>query len=185
MTALDRKPVASMTPVVELSAGGLLSPGFERLCRALMLFEGDGGIPCCPGSAEHGPASCTCWEPIYSDPQNLPQAGPAAVMPAPCGDCAYRADSPERNGGAPVRHDAEQLEELVADGEPFYCHTGMRQVVAWEHPVGVRVEVRPADVDYRPPIVRGRPYQASGAPGLLCAGWAARRRSLVRSGVRP
>lgn len=45
----------------------------------------------------------------------------AAVMPAPCEDCAFRRGSPEREDPSAWA----ALQRSVADGKTFYCHQGM------------------------------------------------------------
>jgi hypothetical protein len=146
---------------------------------------------CCMGAAALGPARCTCWNPVYdleqADPDpvavKLLDAGvQPATQPAPCADCAYRLGSPEREGDKRYSGDQALLERIVASGERFWCHQGMRKVTAWRHPSGA---VIPVDVDgYAPPKVGGVPWQADGQPGLVCGGWAARRRAyLARTGA--
>lgn len=132
--------------------------------------------PCCSGAAEHGPLGCTCWVPVFDQDQSteLELDVFPNVMPLGCRDCAYRADSPERQGAPEVSGDQEFLERIVVDGEPFWCHDGMRQIVAFTHPTGARIEL-PRDVAYDPPIANGTPYRTDGRPGSLCAGWSARR----------
>ena len=63
--------------------------------------------------------------------------------------------------------------DLRERGDVFWCHSGMRRPVAYRHAVLGEVAADPAD--YRPVIVDGVPYQADGRPGLICAGWMARR----------
>jgi hypothetical protein len=43
-----------------------------------------------------------------------------------CEDCAFRPNSPERQGldGYENNDGGERLAELVDKGEPFYCHQG-------------------------------------------------------------
>lgn len=135
---------------------------------------------CCDGSAYRGAGGCLCWEPEYDLEQ-------AAVLDLDavttgrsqmCHDCAYRPGSPERLGDPAAMGTQETLEALVADAEPFWCHENMRRPVRWRHPSGATVPG--SAMDYRPPIVDGRPYRADGSPGLLCAGWTARCLSLAR-----
>jgi hypothetical protein len=90
-----------------------------------------------------------------------------------CQDCAFKPGSPERQGDPRYRGDTEFLNRIVETGESFFCHQGIRRVVAWEHPSGARVE--PAPGDYQPPVIDGVPYRADGSPGELCAGWTSRR----------
>lgn len=135
---------------------------------------------CCYGAAVYGPDRCTCWVEVCDRPQAPARADASNIgQPgdAPCSTCAYRPDSPERTGAAHVDGDEATLRRLVAEGRPFYCHAGMRHVVAYEHPSGARVDLPPehATAAFRPLMVDGVPYQADGTPALLCAGWFARR----------
>lgn len=123
---------------------------------------------CCMGAVMRGAAYCTCWDPIF----NLEQAA-ADTSTTPtirqkcCQDCAYRQGSPERE-----RDDGE-LDEIVAHPDrTFWCHQGMRKVVAWHHPDGRELPAGPED-DYKPLIVGEVPYLADGTAGERCAGWAA------------
>lgn len=131
---------------------------------------GDG--ECCPGAILDGPEHCTCWEPVYSAPQEAAKAGPSNVQPRPCGDCAFRSDSPERSGDESYEGDWDELEHLAATGRPFFCHSGMRHRAAWRHPSGAEVPGHPGDYD--PSIVNGIPRKADGSPADLCGGWHAR-----------
>lgn len=147
-----------------------------------------GGGMCCMGAAAMGPQRCTCWEPVYDleqaepDPTAVRLLG-AGVQPVtrtvPCHDCAYRPGSPERRGEEGYAGNQELLDHIVASGERFWCHQGMRKPIAWRHPSEATV---PVEVDgYDPPRVEGVPYKADGQPGEVCAGWAARRRALAAS----
>ncbi len=138
---------------------------------------------CCEGAAMNGPARCTCWVPVYdleqTDPDTTTLAG---ARTEPCSDCAYRPDSPERNGSAEhALSGAGELDALVVSGQPFWCHVGMRKPIAYEHPSGIRVTAR-AD-HYDPPIIAGVPYRADGTAGQLCAGWLARRLHVMQTDV--
>lgn len=138
-------------------------------------------VDCCIGSANGGPGACTCWEVEYDQEQTPPGEPAVEVWPSMCDDCAYRPDSPER------QHD-DRYVEPPDNGEPFWCHRGMRKVRDWRHPAGIFVE---ADGDYYAPPGRyleaewldGRitrtavPFQANGEPAKRCAGWAAHERS--------
>jgi hypothetical protein len=130
---------------------------------------------CCMGAAVYGPERCTCWHNEYDREQAPMRPADSDCQPRPCGDCAYRPGSPERAGAEHVSGDQDSLDQLVATGQPFYCHQGMRRVVAVVHgPTGTRVERGPDA--YEPPFGDdGRPYQADGQPALLCGGWAALR----------
>lgn len=136
---------------------------------------GNDDIPCCMGSTLHGPVGCTCWQPVYDVAPRPPRRDePTPTRPSLCHDCAYRPRSPERRGDLDVAADAAELERLAVTGTPFYCHDGMRRVVAWQHPSGARIDA--SALEYAPTVDGGRPYQADGTPALLCAGWAAMRR---------
>lgn len=133
---------------------------------------------CCPGAAMFGPDRCTCWVPVYDlaqQPLQPLQAG-QPVPPDPlkmCADCAYRPGSPERRGEDGYQGDADGLDDMVASGQPFACHQGIRRPVKWRHPSGAEVPGHPAG--YAPPIRDGIPYKADGTPANLCAGWFLRR----------
>jgi hypothetical protein len=145
---------------------------------------GVGGLPdglpdagdgmCCVGAAEYGPDGCTCWEPVVTlDPRPVLPVHDPVPRPTPCADCAFRPDSPERNGDDRYDHATEDdLRDLVFGSKPFFCHDGMQRVAAFVHPSGV---THPMDTDmYRPPIADGVPYRADGLPAFVCAGWYAR-----------
>lgn len=134
------------------------------------------GGACCDGSAVKGPQYCLCWEPVFdAGQQPVIEGGPGRRAVA-CSDCAYKAGSPERQGDERYNGDPEFLNRIVATGERFYCHVGIRQAVKLVHPSGAEVDLLAvAPGDYRPPIEDGIPYKADGTPGDLCAGWAARR----------
>lgn len=143
--------------------------------------------PCCYGSAEDGPSACTCWEPVY-DLEQAPPAPTVAMggdMPLDsydirtraemCADCAFRPDSPERQGDDRYNHASDdELREL----DHFWCHQGMRKPVAYRHPYGITLT---ADHDaYDPPqrtVGNIRvPFKADGTPGDRCAGFDAWKR---------
>jgi hypothetical protein len=143
---------------------------------------------CCWGTVMRGPSGCTCWELIYDLEQVEPDPKAVAWLAAgiqpvtrsrPCEDCAYRADSPERQGSEDVSGDQALLDRIVAEGSRFWCHQGIRRPVAWRHPSGAEIPGSPSD--YRPPIVDGVPYRADGTAAEVCAGWAARRRALEQA----
>lgn len=137
------------------------------------------GVSCCIGHAVYGPGGCTCWEPVYDQPQ-APHNGSfdAAKRPTLCHDCAYRNGSPERVGAKGYSGNEEMLEELVATGRPFWCHQGLRKIVAWEHPNGMTIPAH--DAAYDPLEVRSESgaivVKADGTPGDLCGGWCAKRK---------
>ena len=146
-------------------------------------------VDCCAGRIADGPAGCTCWQPIYDREQIEPTDETVArvvcgeqqpeVRKRMCADCAYRPGSPEKQGAETAAVDASDLERLARE-DRFWCHDEMRSPVAWQHPSGPRIPADPERTgDYQPPIVCGVPYRANGQPGLLCAGWAARRRALT------
>lgn len=157
--------------------------------RGLALVVAGSPWECCDSARDKGPAECTCWTPVYDKPQTDPAPETVVglilgditpdVRERMCGDCAYRPNSPERNGDS-MGCNAAELEQLAADGTRFWCHDGMRKPVAWRHPKGMRIAATSeADGDYQPPIIDGVPYRADGRPGLLCAGWNARNRALT------
>ncbi|MFL6141600.1 MAG: hypothetical protein ACJ72N_06995 [Labedaea sp.] len=156
--------------------------------RGLALVAAGSPWKCCWDATERGPAACICWQPVYDREQTTPTAETVAalalgearpdVRDRMCGDCAYRPGSPEKSGSEDVDGDAQQLERLAATGTRFFCHDGMRKPVAWRHPAGMRITAV-SDGDYQPPIIDNVPYRADGQPGLLCAGWDARRRALT------
>jgi hypothetical protein len=132
-----------------------------------------GGIPCCYGSAHNGPGGCTCWVPIYDSEQSPLQDGPVAKRNTMCEDCAYRKNSPERSGLEGYSGDEDMLMEIVYTGEPFYCHQGMRRVIAYRHPCGFEIPA-PAS-DYAPPLGYQVPLKADGTLADICGGWCAQR----------
>lgn len=133
--------------------------------------------PCCYGSANDGPRGCTCWEPIYDREQAALQEGPMELRVKCCHDCAYRQGSPERERGE--YDECGGLSDIAGGGRSiFVCHQGMRRIVGWRHPVmGELPYAGPGD--YRAPKGDGCAWQVDGRPGVLCAGWAALRRSLL------
>lgn len=94
--------------------------------------------------------------------QSEPRFGKIKTRSKCCHDCAYRQGSPERTRG-------EDLAEFNAG--IFYCHEGMRRIIAYEHPDGRRIEEENPGA-YDPPTIGEIAYQASGAPAKRCAGWA-------------
>lgn len=132
---------------------------------------------CCIGAAMFGNSRCTCWEPVYDlDQQSLANGGEppeeVATRAKCCHDCAYRNGSPERSDEA----EEERLLDIArSDGrQEFWCHQGVRRVVAFRHPDGR--ELPAGEGDYRPPLgPEERPviWKADGTPGERCAGWAA------------
>lgn len=157
--------------------------------RGLALVMAGEPWTCCPDARDKGPAACTCWRPVFDREQADPDLQAVVGLalgemeppqrPLMCGDCAYRPGSPERTGSAEYNGSAAELDRIARE-DRFWCHDGMRKPVAWRHPRGMRIAtVQAADGDFQPPIIEGVPYRADGQPGLLCAGWAARRRALT------
>jgi hypothetical protein len=133
---------------------------------------------CCWGSTlaseedgtEASIRACTCWTPVYDlEQQPLAETSPPSTRIEQCHDCAYLATTAADPDRYPEQRDRERLFELGPD-EPFYCHVGMRRIVAWEHPAGHRIEA--AQDDYASPT-RGRTaFKADGTSADRCAGWA-------------
>jgi hypothetical protein len=140
---------------------------------ALEMPEAGGGY-CCMGAVMNGPQGCTCWVSVYDLEQQAlsRKRGLRPLPPVPlkmCGDCAFRPGSPERAGADGYEGDQDLLDELVATGNPFYCHQGVRRTLSLRHPDGAEVDGHPGDYD--PPIAAGFPWKADGTPADLCAGW--------------
>lgn len=127
---------------------------------------GEGG--CCMGAAVYGPDRCTCWEPVYDQEQHEVVQSEPIPRSKPCDDCAFRSDSPESNGDD--RYEPYEFTPKQA----FFCHGGMRRIVAYRHPTGVSV---PADTEdrWKPPQIGNVVFKASGEPAEICAGWAVRK----------
>ena len=112
---------------------------------------------------------------------------PRMCEPGP-GDagCAFRPGSPERAGDTRQQCSGDgELDDLVMEGTPFYCHYGCRKVVRLVHPSGAVYEVTHGD--YRPPSARNDaaagqwvPYQADGTPARICSGWFLRWQAWLR-----
>lgn len=138
---------------------------------------------CCWGDALDGAERCTCWEPVFDCDQATPQPPTSLddihTRPHPCGDCAFRKDSPERAD----TWAEEELLNLAPAGETFWCHDGMRRPTHWQHPDGRTIAG--SDADWQPAILAGIPYRADGRPGLLCAAWAARAIRHTRTPASP
>ena len=142
-------------------------------------------VPCCLGTAASVWDSCTCWEPIYDPPEQARMLrGEVTVMPAMCGDCAYRPGSPERRGSPDAAADGHDLDDLAISGERFWCHDGMRRIIGMRHTgTGETVELT-GQHHYDPPVDgRQRPHRTDGTVGSLCAGWDARRRAWAATPV--
>ena len=138
------------------------------------------GVPCCWATIGGGDwGDCTCWAPIYDTPEQEPLLpGGAEVMPTMCADCAYRPGSPERMGNPDAAADGYDLDDLAISGTQFWCHDGMRRIVAMRHTgTGETVKLT-GQHHYDPPIDgRQRPHRTDGTVGSLCAGWDARRKA--------
>ena len=137
------------------------------------------GVPCCWATMHGDWDDCTCWAPIYDTPEQEPLLpGEAAVMPTMCADCAYRPGSPERMGTPDAAADGYDLDDLAIGGTRFWCHDGLRRVVAMRHTgTGETVELT-GQHHYDPPLdARQRPHRTDGTVASLCAGWDARRRA--------
>lgn len=138
---------------------------------------GEATLGCCWGTALNGPSGCDCWEPEYDLEQSDPKTG-TLPMPRPkmCDDCAFRPSSPERRGDESYENNEglADLEYMVAKGEPFYCHQGIRLPSQWVHPSGAAIDGHPGAYD--PPILGQPPipYKANGEPADICAGWWSR-----------
>ncbi len=153
----------------------------ELLLRRL---EAVTGGYCCMGSAEYGFDRCTCWEPVYDLEQTEPNMASIELVgiltrTEMCGDCAFRPDSPERQGDGRYSHaDDDELRSL----NHFWCHQGIRKPIAWRHPAGITVD---CDTDgYDPPLrtigAETVPFKADGTPGDRCAGFAAYQKANAR-----
>ncbi len=114
---------------MSISICGLSSREFPDLGEATM--------GCCYGTAMRGREAYTCWRPVYDLEQQPLQVGKPEPRPSMCGDCALRPNSPERGGDESYANAGDDdLEELVASGQRFYCHDGMRRRVRWSIPRG-------------------------------------------------
>lgn len=130
------------------------------------------------GEAMRGPRGCTCWTPVFDlEQQPIKRFMAPRTRTKCCGDCAYRNGSPERaeEGGT------EHLQFIAEPDVPasFWCHDGMRKVIAWRHPDGREVKVDPDGVDdFQPPIRENAAgvrccWQVDGTPAARCGGWRA------------
>ena len=157
--------------------GGQLRAGVPRGRQGVLLLgcsdERRPGLHLLGTGVRHQPGHATAGAPANPVPVRMCEPGPNGD-----GGCAYRPHSPERDGRGGYQGDAEHLEYLAATVTPFYCHRGMRQAVAWQHPAGIEIPGHPAD--YQPPILNGVPYQADGSPGFICAGWLLRAATIRR-----
>lgn len=123
---------------------------------------------CCMGEA--GMGRCTCWEPVYSEPQAPPADPfpPPSVRSACCGTCGVVDGLTEELG----------IETAALVGRPFFCHQGFRRILEYRHPDG---RTRPARGEHDYPESQGHyidaggyriPIRADGQPAQLCAAWA-------------
>lgn len=142
---------------------------------------------CCDGALYRGADGCTCWEAVYDPADQVPlvdcdRDAPDETRERMCGDCAFRADSPERTGeGRYENSEPGDIERLVAGDTPFRCHDGARRIVALVHtPTGHRINLTSLG-HYDPPKDSRRAYMADGKPLLICAGWAAAHARRVES----
>lgn len=86
-----------------------------------------GELFCCWGVVNGDYRDCSCWEPIFDLEQKPVVEAPADCRTVQCGDCAYRVDSPERQGDESVVGDDYELDRIVRTGDPFWCHQGIRR----------------------------------------------------------
>lgn len=145
-------------------------------------------LPCCESVAcwgdENGGPHCSCWVPTYSElQQELDTSLRPQVRASPCESCACRVPGGQLRDGSPIPDDLPGAYDAMLDNlarrKPFYCHSGMRLIVAEFHPqLGVTREV---DWHPVPPTVEGIPYKADGTPCDFCAAWAAQ----IPEGDRP
>ena len=144
----------------------------------------DTGDVCCMGVAVHGPGGCTCWDPVCDIETQADHDG-SAPCPARdmCSDCAYRKNSPERNGADGYAGDADELDHIVIAGKRFFCHQGVRKVLHYLHPCGMTVPAHPADYAWRFAVVGSEkfPIKADGSPADICGGWFKRRTMYLKS----
>jgi hypothetical protein len=125
--------------------------------------------PLCDGLAEH--FDCYCggsglvtehdaleFAALTGEPVKRVSDPPVSID-SPCHDCAFRADSPERESGT-----IRDVMASVEIGQPFHCHVGMH--------LDGRGRYQPLETDGR-----GMPI---GHP--ICAGWnTARAKFLARA----
>ncbi|MBU6429931.1 MAG: hypothetical protein KGR26_13035 [Cyanobacteria bacterium REEB65] len=178
------KLIASGNKLLTANALGLVvhCSGGSAVARRWADAHPDIEPGCCIGSAVGGAAYCTCWEPVYNSEQAVPDVAALdgrtidtlPAQPSPCGDCAFRPGSPERE----TDFEWETLAELAARDQAFYCHQGMRRPVKYVHP---ELGEMPGDPDdWQPAQVGMVAFQADGTPALLCAGWKAQRLAVVK-----
>lgn len=154
---------ARTVPLTDAQIATLDPNGVGWFCCWDAVLEGE------DGDTAASIRGCTCWTPVYDLEQHDPEPGPPRTRAEQCHDCAYLAATGREPDRYPEQRDRDRLFELGPD-EPFYCHVGMRRIVAWEHPDGHRVEA--VQDDYASPV-RGRTaYKADGTPADRCAGWA-------------
>lgn len=141
-------------------------------------------IPCCDGVAFRGSYACTCWIPVYDRHQAAALMGESRIRETMCADCAFRPASPERSGDTRYAHAGDgDLDELPHRMEAtFYCHQGMRRIVAYIHGTTGYVHRVETDGYYAPLELGDRAYKANGAPAEVCAGFHAARALILRDG---
>lgn len=148
-------------------------------------------VPCCSEverrGVENGGPGCTCWTPVYAEPQRPPVPGIPVARRAPCRTCACHVAAGQLSDGSELPAGLEEayawLVARAARGEAFYCHEGARVPIRWEHPT--EPPRAPADhyvddaghSDWPPPMVDGVPYRADGRPAELCFAWDRLRRA--------
>lgn len=54
----------------------------------------------------------------------------------------------------------------------FFCHDGVRRILAWDHPDGTRIVLPPEEIDHIGDANMGRTFKADGKPLDICHGWA-------------
>jgi hypothetical protein len=191
VSAFERQAIARLieraeragvdVPDVARAAAAGCGRGNIAAIRFAELYPDADPVGCCYGEAHDGPAGCVCWVPEYdvdqADPRpaDVTASGLEVRAGGRCGDCAYRPDSPENADP----WTAEELVNLAASGEPFWCHDGMRRPARWRHPRRDVVIEGPSD-DWQPAMVGGVPFRADGSPAFLCAGWAGEGRRQER-----
>lgn len=169
----DHPATEKVREMLDHSAGNGGAMMWWRLNKGLP--EAEWPIGCCTGNDMNSPEYCLCWVPVFdldqADPQLAGSWKDCEPQDGMCHDCAYRPNSPERNGNS---YDEEVLLDLATSSQQvFFCHAGMRRPKLWRHPDGREV---PGDVkDYQPPFVDSIPYRADGRPGLVCGGWSVLR----------
>ncbi|MCB1147360.1 MAG: hypothetical protein KDK38_11195 [Leptospiraceae bacterium] len=128
-------------------------------------------VPCCYGYIQNGPRGCNCWHPVYDLEQNKiydTEQPVINVRKKKCNDCAFKHNSPEY-----------QDDSIYNIRGNFYCHQGMRKIIAWKHENGDIVNHNVNCDDYDPPIKKNIPYTANGSPAKICRGWYSRNKRFL------